>query len=64
MARGVSNGPNARALDENIGTTGPGLPDEALAEGQDLGDELVSDRAAPEPTADEVFGKTGGAPRP
>jgi hypothetical protein len=56
MAGGISNGPNARARDENIGTTGPGLPDEALAEGQDLADELVSDREAPEPTAEQVFG--------
>jgi hypothetical protein len=30
----VSDGPNARARDENIGETAPGLPDEAVVEGE------------------------------
>jgi hypothetical protein len=32
----ISNGPNERAVNENIGGTAPGIPDEALAPGQEL----------------------------
>ena len=39
----ISNGPNERAVNENIGGTAPGIPDDALAPGQDL----------PEPPSDE-----------
>jgi hypothetical protein len=39
----ISNGPNDRALNETIAGTGPGIPDEALTQGQDL----------PEPPSDE-----------
>jgi hypothetical protein len=31
---GISNGPNTRPLDETIAETGPGLPDDAAAEGE------------------------------
>ncbi|HWJ37656.1 MAG TPA: hypothetical protein VNR86_02710 [Sphingomicrobium sp.] len=39
----VSTGPNDRPLDETIAGTGPGIPDDALAPGEDL----------PEPPTDE-----------
>ena len=39
----ISNGPNERAVNENIAGTGPGIPDDALAPGQEL----------PEPPTDE-----------
>ena len=32
----ISNGPNERAIDENIGGTAPGIPDDALAPGEEL----------------------------
>ena len=31
----ISNGPNERAINENIAGTGPGIPDEALAPGEE-----------------------------
>jgi hypothetical protein len=39
----ISTGPNERAVNEPIAGTAPGLPDEALAPGQEL----------PEPPTDE-----------
>ena len=39
----ISNGPNERAVNEPIAGTAPGLPDEALAPGQEL----------PQPPSDE-----------
>ncbi len=39
----ISTGPNERAVNEPIAGTAPGLPDEALAPGQEL----------PEPPSDE-----------
>jgi hypothetical protein len=47
----ISNGPNERAIDENIGGTAPGLPDDALAPGQDL----------PEPPTDEEVDRAARA---
>ena len=32
----ISTGPNDRAINENIAETGPGIPDDALAPGEDL----------------------------
>jgi len=32
----ISNGPNERAVNENIAGTGPGIPDDALAPGEEL----------------------------
>jgi hypothetical protein len=32
----ISNGPNDRPLNETIAGTGPGIPDEALAPGEEL----------------------------
>jgi len=32
----ISNGPNERAINENIAGTGPGIPDEAMAPGEEL----------------------------
>jgi len=39
----ISTGPNERARNETIAGTGPGIPDDALAPGQEL----------PEPPSDE-----------
>lgn len=39
----ISTGPNDRAVNENIAGTGPGIPDDALAPGEEL----------PEPPSDE-----------
>jgi hypothetical protein len=51
----ITNGPNERAIDENIAGTGPGIPDDALAPGDEL----------PEPPSDEevkrVAAKLGAA---
>jgi hypothetical protein len=44
----ISTGPNAEPLDETIAGTGPGIPDDALAPGED---EL------PEPPSDEEVEK-------
>ena len=47
----ISNGPNERAVNETIGGTGPGLPDDALARGEELlkapSDEEVAKAADP-----------------
>ena len=32
----ISDGPNDRAINENIAGTAPGIPDEALAPGEEL----------------------------
>lgn len=32
----ISNGPNERAINENIGGTAPGIPDDAMAPGEEL----------------------------
>ena len=32
----ISNGPNARPVNENIAGTAPGIPDDTLAPGEDL----------------------------
>ena len=32
----ISTGPNAEPLDENIGGTAPGIPDDALAPGEEM----------------------------
>ena len=32
----ITDGPNERAVNENIAGTAPGIPDDALAPGQDL----------------------------
>jgi len=42
----ISNGPNARPINENIAGTAKGIPDEALAPGEDL----------PDPPTDEQVG--------
>ena len=39
----ISNGPDDRPLDETIAGTGPGIPDDALAPGEEL----------PQPPSDE-----------
>ena len=32
----ISNGPNERSVNENIGGTAPGIPDDAMAPGEEL----------------------------
>lgn len=39
----ISDGPNERSINENIGGTAPGIPDDALSPGSEL----------PEPPSDE-----------
>lgn len=34
--RGISNGPNSRPLDDTVAQTGPGIPDDALLEGEEI----------------------------
>jgi hypothetical protein len=51
----ISNGPNERAVNETIAGTGPGIPDEALAPGEEL----------PQPPTDEEIERAAeklGAP--
>jgi len=51
----ISNGPNERPVNETIAGTGPGIPDDALAPGEDL----------PTPPSDEEVQRTAekmGAP--
>ena len=51
----ISTGPNERAVNESIAGTGPGIPDEALAPGEEL----------PEPPSDEEYARIAaklGAP--
>lgn len=53
----ISNGPNERAVNENIAGTGPGIPDDALAPGEE----------APEAPSDEEVRRAAqalGAPVP
>jgi hypothetical protein len=53
----ISTGPNERAVNEPIAGTAPGLPDEALAPGQEL----------PDPPSDEEVRRIAeklGAPIP
>jgi hypothetical protein len=53
----ITDGPNERAINESIGGTAPGTPDDALLPGQDL----------PEPPTDEEVARIAeklGAPKP
>ena len=47
----ISTGPNDRPLNETIAGTGPGIPDEALAPGEEL----------PEPPSDEEIERAAEA---
>ena len=47
----ISNGPNEQAVNETIAATGPGIPDDALAPGQEL----------PQPPSDEEVEKAAEA---
>ena len=40
----ISTGPNDRPLNETIAGTGPGIPDEALAPGEELARSLLATR--------------------
>jgi len=52
----ISNGPNERAVNENIAGTAPGIPDEAMGPGEELPEQ---------PSEEEVerIAKKLGAPR-
>ncbi|MCW3796975.1 hypothetical protein OMW55_04035 [Sphingomonas sp. BN140010] len=53
----ISTGPNERAINENIAGTGPGIPDDAVAPGENL----------PDPPTDEEVKRIAeklGAPIP
>jgi len=53
----ISTGPNERAINETIAGTAPGIPDEAMAPGEEL----------PEPPTDEEVARIAeklGAPIP
>ena len=47
----ISNGPNDRPINETIAGTGPGIPDDALAPGEEL----------PEPPSDEEVARVARA---
>ena len=47
----ISNGPNAETIDATIAGTGPGIPDDALAPGEEL----------PQPPSDEEVRKIAEA---
>jgi hypothetical protein len=47
----ISNGPNAEPLNENVAGTARGIPDDSLAEGEEL----------PEPPTDEQLEKAKAA---
>ena len=42
----ISNGPSERAVNENIAGTGPGIPDDALAPGDELPEPLSDEQVA------------------
>ncbi len=53
----ISTGPNERAINDSIAGTGPGIPDEAMAPGENL----------PDPPTDEEVARIAeklGAPVP
>lgn len=60
VERGVSDGPNSRPLDDTVGETGPGIPDDAVLDGE-LGPGELGDGAD---QAVEVLERSGWAPRP
>jgi hypothetical protein len=47
----ISTGPNAEPIEETLAGTGPGIPDEALAPGEEL----------PEPPSEEEIERTAEA---
>lgn len=56
--RGISTGPNSRPLDDTVGETGPGIPDDAVMEGE-LGPGEIGDGAD---QAVEALERSGWAP--
>lgn len=67
--KGINTGPNSRPLDDTVASTGPGIPDDALAAGETLDDALPSEKEdlSPEQLVDQVFGvgeDSGAAPDP
>lgn len=69
VGRGIDTGPNSRPLNDTVASTGPGIPDDALAAGETLDDALPSgtEDLSTEQLADQVFGTgedSGAAPDP
>ncbi len=58
--RGISTGPNSRPLDDTVGETGPGIPDDAVMDGE-LGPGEIGDGAD---QAVEALERSGWAPSP
>lgn len=61
VRRGIDTGPNGRPLDDTVAETGPGIPDDALADGQLAPGELGVDADA-QAEALRRSGWTGEAP--
>ena len=53
----ISTGPNDRPLNETIAGTGPGIPDEALAPGEELPDPPSDEEV--ERVAEKIGAETG-----
>lgn len=60
--RGISNGPNSRPLDVTVAQTGPGIPDDALLEGEEIAPPI--DEAAVERVREQLdrMGEAGSKP--
>lgn len=56
--RGVSTGPNSRPLNDTVGETGPGIPDDAVLDGELAPGEI----GAGADEAVEALEKSGWAP--
>ena len=56
--RGISTGPNSRPLDDTVGETGPGIPDDAVMDGE-LGPGEIGEGAD---QAVEALERSGWAP--
>jgi hypothetical protein len=58
----ISNGPNERAINENIAGTAPGIPDDALAPGEELPEPPSQEEVARIERALGVYGKEDDLP--
>ena len=54
----ISTGPNERAANETIAGTGPGIPDDARAPGEELPEPPTDEQVAK--AKDRLFGDKGG----
>ncbi|HEX5185099.1 MAG TPA: hypothetical protein VFW19_18335 [Allosphingosinicella sp.] len=58
----ISTGPNARPVNETIAGTGPGIPDEALAPGEELQQPPTDEEVSRAERALGVHGKEDDLP--